>query len=131
MKKIFFVLLTYLSITQVFATDARNAFGAERVTENLRLGWDDLVWTIDSILWYVIGLFYFIAIIFAVYAWFTILTSGWDEEKVKKGKKIFIYVLLGLVLILLASTIINWVIDVINTTGNNPRDDIPLPTPER
>ena len=113
MKKILFSILAYFTMAQTYATDAETAFGAERVTENLRLGWNDLVWTIDGILGYVIGLFYFIAIIFGIYAWFLILTSGGDEERVKKGKKTFLYVLAGLILILLASQIIRWVISVL------------------
>jgi len=115
------MLLAYFTIAQTFATDAKTAFGTERVTENLRLGWDDLVGTIDNILGYVIGLFYFIAIIFAVYAWFVILTSAWDEEKVKKGKKIFLYVLAWLILVLLASQIINF---VINTLTDNTAQSV-------
>ena len=115
MKKIFFFFLAYFSVAQTFAADANTAFGTERVTENLRLGWNDLVGTIDNILGYVISLLYFIAIIFAVYAWFIILTSAWDDEKVKKGKKTFLFVLAGLILILLASQIIRWVISILNT----------------
>jgi len=113
MKKIFFILLAYFSVAQTFAVDAETAFGAERVTDNLRLGGNDLVGTVDNILGYLIGLLYFIAIIFGIYAWFVILTSGWDEERVKKGKKIFLYVILWLIVILLASQVINFVINVL------------------
>ena len=118
MKKIFCILLAYFSVAQTFAVDAETAFGVERVTDNLRLGWDDLLGTIDNILWYIIWLFYFIAIIFAVYAWFTILTSAWDDEKVKKGKKIFLYVLAWLILTLLASQIITLVITVLTAESS-------------
>lgn len=116
MKSIFFTILAYFSIAQTFATDAWTAFWVERVTDNLRLGWDDLVWTIDNILGYIIGLFYFIAVIFGIYAGFLILTSGWDEERVKKWKKMFLYVLAWLILILLASQIIGFVISVLTDT---------------
>ena len=113
MKKIYFLFLAYFSIAQTFAATAETAFGVGRVTDNLRLGWNDLVWTIDNILGYVIGLFYFIAIIFGIYAGFLILTSGWDEERVKKGKKTFLFVLAWLILTLLASQIITWVINIL------------------
>ena len=118
MKKIFFTLLAYFSIGQSFAATAETAFGTERVTENLRLGWNDLVWTIDNILWYVISLVYFIAIIFAIYSGFVILTSAWDEEKVKKWKKTFLFVLAWLILILLASQIVRWVSSILNTESS-------------
>jgi hypothetical protein len=35
---------------------------------------------------YVIGLLYFVAVVFALYGGFQILTAAGDEEKVKKGK---------------------------------------------
>lgn len=66
--------------------------------------------TLDNLLGYLIGLLYFIAIIFALYGGFQILTAGWDEEKVKKGKTTLINAVIGLVVIFLASSIINWVI---------------------
>ena len=116
MKKIFFTLIAYLSVGQAFAVEAETAFGVERVTENLRLGWDDLVWTADNILGYLIGLLYFVAIVFAIYAGFMILTSAGDEEKVKKGKKTFLFVLAWLVLIFLSSQIIRWVISILSDT---------------
>ena len=118
MKKILFALIAYFSVVQTFAVEAETAFGVERVTENLRLGGNDLVWTADNILWYIIGLFYFIAIVFAIYAGFIILTSAWDEEKVKKWKKTFLFVLAGLILILLASQIISWVISILNAESS-------------
>lgn len=68
--------------------------------------------TADNVLGFLIGLLYFIAVVFAIYAGFTILTSGGDEERVKKGKKILIYALVGLIVIFLASQIVTWVISV-------------------
>lgn len=115
MKKIFFIALAYLSSAQTFATNAETAFWVQRVDDDLRLGWNDLIGTINNILWYIVGLLYFISIIFAIYAWFLILTSGWDEERVKKGKKMFLYVIAWIILIMLASQIINFVINLLNT----------------
>ncbi|NDK09947.1 hypothetical protein GW846_04155 [Candidatus Gracilibacteria bacterium] len=113
--KIFFILCAYFSIIlQAGAVEAQNAFGVGRITPNLRLGGNDLVFTLDNILGFIIGLFYFISVVFAIYAGFTILTSGGDEEKVKKGKNILIYVVIGLVVVFLASQLIRFVISVMS-----------------
>ena len=71
---------------------------------------NNFVATLDNILGYLIGLLYFVAIVFALYGGFQILTAGWDEEKVKKGKTTLINAVIGLVVIFLASSIVNWVI---------------------
>ena len=62
---------------------------------------------------YIIWLFYFIAVIYWVYAWFLIITAWWDEEKVKKWKTGIINVAIWLVVIFLASSIINWIVQVL------------------
>ncbi len=72
----------------------------------------DFVATLDNILGYLIGLLYFVAIVFALYGGFQILTAGGDEEKVKKGKTTLIQAVIGLIVIFLASSIIRWVINL-------------------
>lgn len=69
--------------------------------------------TLDLILGYFIGLLYFIAVVMALYGWFSILTAGWDEEKVKTWKTTLINAVIGLVVIFLASQIITWAITAI------------------
>lgn len=103
-------ILSCLLYAGVSAASAGGLFGIDRVSPNLRNGNGDLVSTLDGILGYIIGLFYFIAVIFTIYGGFTILTSAGDEEKVKKGKKIFLYAILGLIVIFLASQVVRWVI---------------------
>lgn len=72
----------------------------------------NFVWTLDNILGYVIGLLYFIAVVFALWGGFQILTAGGDEEKVKKGKTTLIQAVIGLIVIFLASSIIRWVVQL-------------------
>ncbi len=112
------ILLSIFVSTSLFlqasAAEAENAFWVWRITPNLRLGGSDLVFTLDNILGFIIGLFYFVSIVFAIYAWFTILTSGGDEEKVKKWKNILIYVVIWLVVIFLSSQLIRFVISVMS-----------------
>jgi len=65
---------------------------------------------LDNILGYLVGLLYFVAVVFALYGGFQILTAGGDEEKVKKGKTTLIQAVIGLVVIFLASSIIRWIV---------------------
>ena len=76
----------------------------------------NFVETLNTMLAYVVGLLYFVAVVFALYGWFQILTAGWDEEKVKKGKTTLINAVIWLFIIFLASTIIRWVMTLWTTT---------------
>jgi ABC-type transport system involved in multi-copper enzyme maturation permease subunit len=77
----------------------------------------DIVGILDNILAYLIGLLYFVAVVFALYGGFQILTAGGDEEKVKKGKTTLIQAVIGLIVIFLASNIISWIIDLGTQAG--------------
>lgn len=103
-------LLSAVSYTTLFAADPGSVFGTGKIVPSLQNGGSDLVTTADNVLGYVIGLFYFIAVIIAIYGGFMILTSGGDEEKVKKGKNLVIYMVVGLVVVFLASQIVTWII---------------------
>lgn len=109
-------VLFSLMHTKAHAADAENVFGVGKITDNLKIGGDDLILTADNMLGFIIGLFYFVAIVFAIYAGFTILTSGWDEEKVKKGKKVLIYVVIGLIVVFLSSQLVRWIIKIFSDT---------------
>ena len=61
---------------------------------------------------YIMTFLYLIAVWFALWGWFNILTAWGDEEKVKKGKTTLINAAMWLAAIFLASTIINWVINL-------------------
>ena len=76
-----------------------------------------LVETLNTILGYFIGLLYFIALLFALYGGFMILTAGGDEEKVKKGKTTLIQAVIGLAVIFLASQVVRWVIVAFTSGG--------------
>lgn len=68
--------------------------------------------TLDTMLGYVVGLLYFIAVAFALYAGFQILTAGGDEDKVKSGKTTLINAVIGLIVIFLASQIVTWIVNL-------------------
>ena len=58
---------------------------------------------------------YLIAVIMLMYGGFNILTAGWDEEKVKKGKTILMQAAAWLVVIFIAGSIINFIITTLFT----------------
>ncbi len=60
---------------------------------------------------------YLIAVCYALWWGFNILTAGGDEEKVKKGKTILIHAAIGLVVIFLASSIVKWIVNSILGTS--------------
>jgi hypothetical protein len=51
-----------------------------------------------------------VAVVFAIYGWFSILTAAGDDKKVTKGKTILIQAILGLFVIWIANSIVQWVI---------------------
>lgn len=57
-----------------------------------------------------------IAVIYALYWWFLILTAWWKEDNVKKWRTIIVQALIGLVVIWLANSIITWLINAILKT---------------
>ena len=70
------------------------------------------IWpVIRNILEYLLGFLWLIAVIVAIYAWFQILTAGWDEDKVKNGKSTLINALIGLFVILIAYALVSWMIN--------------------
>lgn len=58
-----------------------------------------------------------LAVAMIVYAGILMVSAAGDEEQVKKGKTIILWAAVGIVLVLLAFTIVNWVIGVQSTTG--------------
>lgn len=58
-----------------------------------------------------IAFLYILAVVYALWGGFNILTAGGDEEKVKKGKTVLIQAGIGLVVIFLASSIVRWILN--------------------
>lgn len=86
-------------------------FGEQRVEAGLQgdsRGADSAVQTLIS---NAITFLYLVAVVYALWGGFQILTAGGDEEKVKKGKTILVQAVIGLIVIFLASSIINWVVN--------------------
>lgn len=65
---------------------------------------------VKYLLWFV----YLIAVAIIIYSWFNLLTWAWDEEKAKKSKSMIIYVIIWIVIIFLASSIIGFILKVLD-----------------
>jgi hypothetical protein len=82
------------------------------VNENLRTAWtaDQVIQTwLGNLLWFL----YLVAVILAIWGGFNILTASGDEEKVKKGKTIILQAIGWVVVIFLAGSIIDWLLNAI------------------
>ncbi len=52
----------------------------------------------------------FIAIAYGLYGGFLIVTAGGEEDKVKKGRTILMQIAIGLLVIFLANSVVQWVL---------------------
>ncbi len=108
LKKVGFITLASLaSLEQSFA--AIN-FGGSNVSNNIQgdSGTADTV--VQKLVGNVMFFLGIVAVLYGLYGGFLILTAGGEDDKVKKGKTILIQVALGLVVIFLANSIVQWVL---------------------
>ncbi len=79
----------------------------------------DLRFTVVSIIRMLMGLLGVLAVVIMIYAGFTWMTAGGNEEKVGKAKKLLFYCAIGLAVILSAYAITSFILNklVIATTG--------------
>jgi Type IV secretion system pilin len=52
-----------------------------------------------------------VGVLYGIYGGFLMVTAGGDEEKVKKGRTILIQVAIGLVVIFLANSVVQFILD--------------------
>ena len=71
----------------------------------------DQVW--QTIIANIMAFLYLISVVYWLWGGFNILTAGWDEEKVKKWKTVLIQAMIWLIVIFLAGSIIEWIINII------------------
>lgn len=64
---------------------------------------------ITTIINYFLGLLGLIAVAFLIYAGILMVTAGGNEEQVAKARKIIMYAVIGIVIILLSYTIVTFV----------------------
>jgi len=101
---------TSLALHASLASAAINT-GKANVDSELKGSEDSADGAVQVIIANAITFLYLIAVVFALWGGFNILTAGGDEEKVKKGKTILIQAAIGLVVIFLAASIVSFVIE--------------------
>lgn len=115
LKKVGFIsLATLASLEQSFA--AIN-FGGGNVQQNVSGSSNTADTTIQNLVGNVMLFLGIIAVLFGLYGGFLILTAGGEDDKVKKGKTILFQVGLGLVVIFLANSIVQWVLQRVLTNA--------------
>jgi len=100
-----------VALASVATTFAAPDYGQTGVKNDF--GWNqgtDIKATLSNILTYILGFLSLIAIGFAIYGGFQILTAGWDDDKVKKGKTTLINALIGIFVIMMAWSIVGWLL---------------------
>ena len=104
-----------VALSSVAFTFANDKYG---LNDAKKLGWNandqDMKVTIVNVMNYILTFLWLIAIIFAIYWGFQILTAGWDDDKVKKGKTTLINALIWIFVIISAWTIVGWIFGAAN-----------------
>jgi hypothetical protein len=104
--------------TVAILASAESAFaaisaGTDKVETTLQGRNDNLETGVQRIIGFITNLLYLIAVCYALYGGFLILTSAGDEEKVKKGKTILLHGALGLLIIFLASSVVSFILRLV------------------
>lgn len=111
------VVALQAGIASATSSSSNMTFGGWKVESELKWDANSADTAVQTLIANAIGFLYLVAVIYALWGGFNILTAGGDEEKVKKGKTVLIQALIGLVVIFLASSIINWIVTkILGTT---------------
>lgn len=109
-QKIWFSSLALLSVTQ--ESFAAIGFEGSGWTIDAWAKWSEK--TIDVVIkqWVNFALWFMAlaAVIYFIYWWYMILTAGWDDGKVKKGKTILTNAWLWLIVVFIAYSVVSFLI---------------------
>lgn len=111
-KSLYATLASLMIAESTFAADGKTLFGAQNASA-LNTGGGDPYAAITGTIIKLLSLVTIIAVGFALYAGFQIMTAGGDEEKVKTGRKTIINVLIGIVVMWLAYAIVTFVLNAL------------------
>ena len=81
---------------------------------------EEIVTIIKKVTGWMQGIFFLLATIFILYAAFTYLTSGGDEEKTKKAKNIIVFAIIAIAVALLATAVTPLVQTFLGTDISTP-----------
>ncbi|MFZ2979173.1 MAG: Ig-like domain-containing protein [Candidatus Magasanikiibacteriota bacterium] len=100
-----------------------DTLGIETIDQNIGLTGMDIRLVAVKIIRAVLGLLGIIVLGLVLYAGYTIMTSGGNEEKVQQGKKILINAVIGLIIIMSAFAIVQFIINMLSGNGGRFGND--------
>lgn len=92
-------------------------FGGDKVQQWVQGTNESADQAVQTLLSRAITFLYIVAVVYGLWGGFNILTAAGDEDKVKKGRTIIIQALIGLIVIFLASSIVNWLVRLVLQTN--------------
>lgn len=97
-----------MQISPAFAgfDDGVNSAKTDDMTSKPLTSQDGLINEIVNIFLYVVGV---VAVVMVVYGGFRYITSGGDSNKLTSAKNTILYAVVGLVIVIFAYAIVNWV----------------------
>lgn len=99
------------SATSMYSqTFAAIDFGGNRVAGNVSGAADTAENTVQRLVGNVLLFLGIVAVLYAIYGGFLIMTAGGEDDKVGQGKKILIQGAIGLVVIFLANSIVQFIL---------------------
>ena len=110
------VVVFLFSTTLVRAEDSipPNTFGTQEIENTINLSGQDIRVIVVKIIRAVLGLIGIVAVSIVMYGGYTYMTSGGNEEKTTKAKKILINGVIGLVIIMSAFIIVQFIINALS-----------------
>lgn len=99
---VWFASVAYTNVVSATAGWLSN----QKVPSNSIAQWGNLEDTIQNYLGFLLTFLYIVAVVYGLWWGFNILTAGWDDEKVGKGKKVIINALIGIIVIFIVWEIV-------------------------
>ena len=96
-------------VDAIYSKVTCSSIGWVNCTNNIVVGWaaEIIVKIINWLNWFI----WLVTIILIIYAWFMVLTSVWDEEKLKKAKNIIIYIAIWMFILAANYLILTFIIN--------------------
>ena len=107
-KNLLSYIWTYLVISIVCVNAKASMISSKDRPSDVMGG--DFRGNIVDIINYILTFLGLVAVAFIVYAGFLLVTAGGEEDNLNKGKKIITYAAIGIVIVLLAYSIVNVII---------------------
>lgn len=112
------VAILSLAVAPQIADAATLNLGMDKVRGYIALGTQDLRVTIANIINVAMGLLGIVAVVIILLGGFKWMTAGGSEDKVKEAKKLIVAGVIGLVIILTAFAIANFVVSSLMVATN-------------